>query len=220
MYGGQTETYSYGQYGEFNVIMKENGYINATKLCQDAQNKTGSKKEFRHWKNNSYAKRIIAAIASDVNFLPSELFIEVNTGNKNLTIVRGTYVHPDLIPHIASWASPDFAIMVARIVNQYIVRQAIKAKDRQLEQKDDKIDKLVKKIDKLIIVDKVNTKKIDSQQKQIAELLALGKSIHSQNVVIKEQNVVTHKKLNRSCHERVPHSLNELNEHKFVIVKK
>jgi len=31
------DVYAYGKYGDFNVIiMKDNGYINATKLCKDA----------------------------------------------------------------------------------------------------------------------------------------------------------------------------------------
>jgi hypothetical protein len=39
---------SYGKYGEFNVIlMNKNGYINVTKLCNDAN------KHFYHWNQNN-----------------------------------------------------------------------------------------------------------------------------------------------------------------------
>ncbi len=35
----------------------------------------------------------------------------------------GTYVHHLLIPHIASWISPEFAVKVSCIVNKYITNQ-------------------------------------------------------------------------------------------------
>ena len=48
-----SDEYCYGKYGDFNVIMmKKNGYINATKMCRDISEQTESKKEFRNWKEN------------------------------------------------------------------------------------------------------------------------------------------------------------------------
>ncbi|QRI42888.1 N1R/p28-like protein [Cheloniid poxvirus 1] len=34
--------------------------------------------------------------------------------------VSGSYIHQDLIPHIASWISPSFAIKVSKIINCYV----------------------------------------------------------------------------------------------------
>ncbi len=34
-------------------------------------------------------------------------------------IYTGTYVHPDLISHIASWISSDFAIYISKIINEW-----------------------------------------------------------------------------------------------------
>ena len=38
-------------------------------------------------------------------------------------LIAGSYVHSDLIHHIASWVSPQFARMVSRIVNAHIVQE-------------------------------------------------------------------------------------------------
>ena len=58
------EEYSLGKFGDFNVIiMKENGYINATKLCNDAKTKNGTKKDFREWKKNSSTKELTKEIS-------------------------------------------------------------------------------------------------------------------------------------------------------------
>jgi hypothetical protein len=42
------DVYSWGNYGDFKVIiMKENGYINATKICNDAKTKNGTRKRIQ-----------------------------------------------------------------------------------------------------------------------------------------------------------------------------
>jgi len=64
--------------------------------------------------------------------------------------LRGTYVHPKLVPHIASWASPEFAIKVSEIVNEFYIQRAIEEKDIIIGQKDAKIDKMAKQINKLL----------------------------------------------------------------------
>ena len=53
----------------------------------------------------------------------TDLLINVKGGDKKLQMVTGTYAHPDLVPHIASWVSPSFAIKVSRIVNEYLVKE-------------------------------------------------------------------------------------------------
>lgn len=46
-----------------------------------------------------------------------DLFVEIKGGV--ITEIRGTYIHPKLAPHIASWINPKVAIIVADIVNNY-----------------------------------------------------------------------------------------------------
>ena len=106
------EEFSYGLYLGLNVvIMKSNGYVNATKLCNLAN------KEFRHWKKNQNAKELMEEVTRENS---TGLEIVVNLGPSE---VSGTYVHPDLIPHIASWCSAKFAIQVSKIVNEFAINE-------------------------------------------------------------------------------------------------
>ena len=51
------DEYCYGKYGDFDVIMmKNNGYINATNLCDYIVEQTGSKKTYKHWNDNKNKK--------------------------------------------------------------------------------------------------------------------------------------------------------------------
>jgi hypothetical protein len=55
--------YWFGQYGEFKVLMmKDSGYINATKLCKDGG------KLFKNWLANDTSKRLIKALDDELTF--------------------------------------------------------------------------------------------------------------------------------------------------------
>ena len=118
----------FGKYGPFNVtIHSKTGYINATKLCGDGG------KQFRHWKENKSSQELIAALSDElmkhagesdlggiVGIPTNPLFIEKGLSSR-ANVIKGTYAHPLLIPHIAGWCSARFALAVSRIVNHYIV---------------------------------------------------------------------------------------------------
>jgi hypothetical protein len=128
------ESFGYAYYGLFRVIMmKSNGYINVTKLCND-----GGKKFF-HWKENATSKELLNKMSS-LGMSRDDLLVIISGGQQEE--IRGTYAHPDLIPHIACWISADFAIMVSKIVNAHIHdKYAI-----LLKEKDTKIDELMREI--------------------------------------------------------------------------
>lgn len=139
--------YSYGKYGNFEVIiMKKNGYINVTKLCNIVQTKNGTIKDFREWKKNSTTKALTNEVSAFTGVLLNELFIIPTNVQNDL---KGTYAHPDLVPHIASWASPKFAVYVSEIVNKYFIRKALKEKEQEIIEKDDKIEKLNGTVEKM-----------------------------------------------------------------------
>ena len=101
------EKYSTAKYSDFNVIIDiTNGYINATKLCA-----VGGKR-FDHWLENKGSKDLIKEF-ENVENSTNLLILNMSGPNDN----RGTYVHPDLIPHIASWVSPKFACKISKIIN-------------------------------------------------------------------------------------------------------
>jgi hypothetical protein len=137
--------YHWAKYGEFKVIMNINTcYINATHLCGLATTKTGARKEYKHWKSNITTDELIKEVSASVG-IPTDGLDNVITGG-SVTEIRGTYVHPDLIPHIACWASPKFAVKVSKIVNEQIVRdyrEAIRAKDTRIDEMSRQIQELL-----------------------------------------------------------------------------
>jgi hypothetical protein len=170
------DTYAYGKYGDFDVIiMKDNKYINATKLCKKVN------KEFTNWYRLDQAKNLIRTLGtiSGTSDLNDPLVIQIKTEGTNET--RGSYVHPKLIPHIASWCSPEFALKVSDIVNEYLIKEAIEEKERLLKKKDDKIDKLSKKIDKQSNEISTLLSEHKKQNKKINKLLDINDEMYEQN---------------------------------------
>uniref|UniRef100_A0A6C0C9D6 KilA-N domain-containing protein n=1 Tax=viral metagenome TaxID=1070528 RepID=A0A6C0C9D6_9ZZZZ len=182
--------YSYGYYGTFRVIlMNDNGYINATKLCALVG------KRFYDWKENKVSIELISALATETEISVIDLIRKV-AGGKNVDI-RGIYVHPDLIPHIASWASPNFAVKVSKIVREHFAKKAIEEKDKEIEEKnkiissknitirkkDDKIDVMGKKIDLLLTYARNTTSQNDLLHIDNIELKELIGEISKDKVV-------------------------------------
>ena len=218
-----------GNYGEFKVYLMlktdkdrgyKAGYINATKLCQNAGKQLG------HWVRNDDSKKMIETFFSAFQIRKAELIIKINTGSKHLTQLRGTYVHPDLIPHIASWASPEFAIKVSKIVNKYIIDQAIEDKNRLLKKKQDKIDRMSAKIDKLLDNNKellTNNKELllknDEQSLKLKKMNTRMKRLLKKNDQIHEEVQDINGKLTTAVHARVV-STGKLKDNNMLIIIK
>lgn len=114
------DEYAWSKYGDFKVIMmKQNGYINVTKLCALSKNKNGTKKDFKEWNKNSTTKELLDEISKNINVPRDNLLIKITTGSKKLTIIRGTYAHPLLLTHIAYWISPLFAIKISLWIEEW-----------------------------------------------------------------------------------------------------
>lgn len=177
------EKYAYGQYGEFKVIiMKKNSYINATKMCNE------NNKQMCHWFENKMNKELINEVKKDINQLKSSsigkpmdgTFDDIITNNATIepiilikgggnVFIRGTYVHPLLIPHIASWISPVFAIKVSKIVNEFLVNEykdKLYENEQIIVEKDNKIDSLeqmMKRMEKKMeLNNKIANEKLDN----------------------------------------------------------
>lgn len=223
------DEYCYGQYADFKVIMmKKNGYINATKMCQDISEETGVKKPFYNWKENKTAMELIDAIMSSPGIPGDELFRVVKGGK--IEIIRGTYVHPDLIPHIASWASPKFAVKVSRIVNKYFNKKELDKKERLIAKQADKIDELkdmMKKQSEEMRKQAEESKQRDEEQKiRIEKLLGKNKKMSKKLTIIKEQNQeITQQneelidKVSTVAEDRVIKTEAKEDRHEFVVMK-
>lgn len=181
------ENYGYGKYGDFEIIMNINtGSINATKLCKDGG------KEFSEWKRFNHSKKFIDYLGS-LGY-PKDLIIQITNVPNHL---KGTYVHPDLIPHIASWVSPEFAYKVSKIVNEHIIKEY----RNTIRQKDDKIDNLEKIIQEIREEQKQTLKEISDKSDKI---LDENKKVNHKLDVANENIIVSISTLKQVSQQRVP----------------
>lgn len=203
------ENYYWGKYGNFRVIIDiEDGYINAANICAQAKTKGGHKKEVGEWNKTSNAKDLKEGLSAS-NGIPLDAFVRVKKGgDEKFAIIRGTYMHPKLIPHITSWASPKFAIMVSDIVNEYFTTKALEEKEREIKMRDEMI---VEKDKKILTLEE----KMDLMIQQMKE----------QTLEMKAQNEITHKKLDiaqdtiENTYEELIGTRFELNEAKEDVDK-
>lgn len=93
------EDYKIKKWGPIDVlVMKSNGYINATKMCNFFN------KELRKWTRLAEAASIINALAKQLNVDASVLKIVNNKGKQPYS---GTYIHPKLGFTVLRWCSPE-----------------------------------------------------------------------------------------------------------------
>jgi hypothetical protein len=141
------DNFCYGYYGPFRVIIdKQDGFVNATKLCNEGG------KNYYDWIRNKTAKELILALErskfadSIADYSPSTSQVVANDVSRwvsrrvqteNISeadrLISGTYCNPLLIPHIACWVSPSFALMVSEIVNYFFIEE-MRAKVRVSEE--------------------------------------------------------------------------------------
>ncbi len=115
-----TGDYHWGRYMNINVIINvKTRYINATHLCGLAMDTDGKPKQLAEWLKEDIAEGLIEVAAKELRVRTEDLFNVVSDGQP--TAIRGTYAHPDLIPCMASWAHPGFAVRMGRIVNQQLM---------------------------------------------------------------------------------------------------
>lgn len=108
------DEYCWGEYGGIKVLIRtKDGYINLPKMCQES----GVGKRFDQWLDNAKSKNLVKAFQDDPRYQGIKI-LETRRGGINLEI-RGTYGHPDIVPHIASWISPKFAVFMSRIIYEW-----------------------------------------------------------------------------------------------------
>ncbi|AXY04566.1 N1R/p28 family protein [Fowlpox virus] len=168
------DRFCYIKYDKFDLIMmKENRFINATKLC-----KLGGK-DFHRWKRLDGSKELMIKV-NEMNEMwksappPPDLggiIIEVNGSNQYTEYdIAGSYVHQDLIPHIASWISPLFALKVSKIISCYVSGKyefKLKEKENKIEELLDLLHKFNNKYDK----DTLELKELYREQRKEAKSL-------------------------------------------------
>jgi len=216
------DKYSRGTYADFSVIlMNKNGYINATKLCQLAK----ENKPFFEWTKTNISKRFYAAASKESGLDRNKLeYVDNVSSDKKL---RGTYVHPLLIPHIASWASEDFGMKVSNIVNKYFVSKEIKKKDEMIRKKDDTIDELKQMLEdfKKESLDKLNEMKHESKKTKKESMAKLDKMEKKADASDKKITKVLKlnkdmaRKINVIAHDRVIHTGRKQDINHLILIR-
>ena len=89
------------------LIRKEDGYVNATKLCN------AGNKRIDNWFQNKQTKYLIQILEKDINIEKSQL-IDSKQGKNG-----GTYIHPLLATNLAQWISVDFSLKVCKWIDDW-----------------------------------------------------------------------------------------------------
>src|SRR3977135_1801379 len=120
-------------------MMKDTGYVNATKLCRSGG------KEYKDWVRLKGSHELIHALENKLALenthgtsastlldaseqicseaSPPCIYIKTDNNTPIEQLKSGTYCHRLLIPHIACWVSPEFALLVSEVVNGYITQE-------------------------------------------------------------------------------------------------
>lgn len=184
--------FSYAEYGEFKVVMDNDGYINATKLCE-----LGGK-QYKHWSRNDGPQDLIAYFSERLTEVHGEGFeiSRVVVGGQ-ISEVRGTYLHYDLIPHVASWVSSSFAWKVSKIVNEYLENE----KDEKIKSLEKTNYDLMSKMNELMLQTQSMMQQIKTANLKTHQEL---KNVRNDNVKthvelrkVEDDNITTHETLDR-----------------------
>jgi hypothetical protein len=180
--------YEWGTYFDFKVlIMSRNGYVNATKMCNDEG------KKFRYWLENQTSKDYISYVQG-VEDIPADLIMIKNGIGHN--DYRGTYVHPDLITHIAFWISSSFAHKVTKIMKEYNKKEENMKHSITIKEKDETIDKQA--IENMSLKDMLK-KTLENTER----ILSKNNDLSIEMSKLSLDNQITHEMLNIVVEDRV-----------------
>jgi hypothetical protein len=103
-------------------ILRENGYVNATKMISSAGaiTKGGKAKELSAWMKMESTSALLEAFARQYHMPKEILTIRPRGIEKEWD---GTYVHFGIVPHVAIWADPDLGAVAGNIMAQYFVQK-------------------------------------------------------------------------------------------------
>jgi hypothetical protein len=93
-------------------LFREDGYINATKLCQDGG------KRMNDWSRLDSTKRHLKSLSEELN-VPIDKLVEIKKGGHVTKFKQGTWIHPRLGTVLAQWISPTFGLKVSKWVEQW-----------------------------------------------------------------------------------------------------
>lgn len=115
--------------GEFKVTQRtKDGFFNATELLKRWNEKSGMKKELKHYFENQSSNELINTIVEREN-LNSRNSAYLSSRGKN----GGTWMHPILFIDFAMWINPSFKYDVIKFVYDEMIRYRNEAGDAYRE---------------------------------------------------------------------------------------
>jgi hypothetical protein len=93
----------------------QDGYINATAMCQSAG------RQFGHYRENKTSKEFLAELSFAIGIPIAELVQSVVGGDPRF---QGTWVHPQAAIHLGQWVSAPFAVQVSQWVYDWMSGQS------------------------------------------------------------------------------------------------
>jgi hypothetical protein len=208
------DEYSYGMYGDFKVIMHtKTSYINITKMCKEYSNK-----EYKNWLQNDKSIELIKYVDEHElkhSKLKATFSKKAGGTNETLALISGTYAHPLIVPQVAQWISPKFAIMVSKIINNHLVDEyllKLDEKDGEIDSLNSTIKRLEKKMDKMNSMLDDQGYKLDEANDNIEFL--------TDELVKKDKNInIKDKVIDIATNQRVPSTKSITKTENFIVMK-
>ena len=94
--------------GEVIPQRPRDGYINATRLCKQAE------KSFGDYHGSEQTQEFLQKLSADTGMSASDLVQTIQYIDNNL--IEGTWVHPKVAINLGQWLSPEFAVHVSNWV--------------------------------------------------------------------------------------------------------
>jgi hypothetical protein len=139
----------------------EDGFINITNLC-----KAGGKK-FNDWNRLDKTKRFLDVLKSETGIPVSDL-IKVGSGSKYENDTKNqTWSHLQIAINIAQWISPEFDVMVSRLVYQIILTGKMDIRDNKTTKELDEMNKENKLLKNKIKL--LESKTLQKQKREVFE---------------------------------------------------
>lgn len=161
------------------IMLKQNRYVNITKLCMN------SNKKYNDYKRTEEYKQIYESLINEGILEPA---IEILNVSNNL---RGTYVHEELAIVVATWISIEFFRKVTKIISNYMKEKH----EYELKAKDYIIENINKNLEEL----KISNEKLQLSNEKILEnnneLKEMNKELLSNSKELLQQNKTTQNKL-------------------------
>lgn len=156
------DDYSWSRYGDYDLVMcNKNGFINASVLIEKAMNYENkirseinlpkiSRKDFAKWMELKETPLLLQVVCYEKKVNTNDLFFNNNGVQKRSEkLLKGAYLHPDLINSLLMWVSPTYAHKINLFINKMNAEtekknkeECIKALTQDIAEKSDLIVEL------------------------------------------------------------------------------